>query len=300
MKWDRLLEWMTHIGTGPWSGFRDAVDELDEGAAGGEGQVLYRRLRIALSDLGHVDFFVGGSPRWRVRRPALMGLAGSGTRHVFAGGRTTALAKCIAETATNAGAVVTTDESSCGLSRMQIDSDPVTLQLAAESLGIQYLPNAAAQLAARLPLLRQILNTAAPAVEPINWAVRSWSFHDAQWVPERLNRTVREYSNRHGVRRYLLGLGRHGFREIEKRAAIYCAALVRRERIVNYSYGDRALRVPFWAPLPEEHARIACLASGALASAEGGRLVFQSLDPRIASALLVSLGQGFPMPEDSP
>ena len=33
MKWDRLLEWMTHVGSGPWDAFRQSVDELDEESA---------------------------------------------------------------------------------------------------------------------------------------------------------------------------------------------------------------------------------------------------------------------------
>lgn len=301
MKWDRLLEWMTHVGSGPWSAFRDAVAELDEGAALEEEPILFRSLRIALSDLGHVDFFVNGSRRWQVRRPALVGLAGSSTEHVFAGGRTSTLTSSLAEAATDAGAIVTIGEIRPGLSRIHIEGNPATLCRTAESLQIQYLPNAAAELTSRIPPLLHTLKTAAPATEPINWAVRSWSFKDAKWVPERLDRTVREYNNRHGVRRYLVGLGRRqGYREIEKRASIYCAALLRSERIVRYSCRDRSLCVPLWAPLPEGHARAACLAGGALAVVEGGQLVFKNLDPRIASALLVSLGQGFPMPEASP
>lgn len=300
MKWDLLLEWMTHMGSGPWSVFRDAVDELDEGAAGDHEHepVFYRNLRIALSDLGHVDFFVEGTHRWQVRRPVLLGLAGSATEHVFSGGRTSALAKSLAGAAFDAGAVVTIDESRPGLSRIHINGEPNTLQSAAKNLGIQYLPKAAARLTAWLPVLRKTLNSARMAEEPISWTVRSLSFRDAQWVPERLDNTVREYTNRHGVRRFLLAVGRRRvFHEIEKRAAVYCAALIRNERIVDYSYSNQTLRVPFWAPLPAEHARAACLASGSLAGVVDKGLVFKNIDPRIASALMVTLGQGIPMPE---
>ena len=301
MKWDRLLEWMTHIGSGPWSAFRNAVDELDGSSPGEEGDRLYRGLRVALSDLGHADFFVQGSRRWHVRRPALAVLVGNSTSHLLIGGRTVSLTGSIVEAAEAIGAVVRMGESVPDLSEVRIDGDPAGLQRVAEKLGLQYLPSAAAGLAARLPLLRHTLKAAALAEEPINRAVRSWCFRAAAWVPERLDRTVREYSSRHGVRRYLVGVDRrHTFREIDKRAALYCAALVKNERIVDYTYGDRTVRVPIWAPLPEEHARIACLATGSLASVEAGKFVFKNLDPRIAAALLVSLGQGFPMPEASP
>jgi hypothetical protein len=228
-------------------------------------------------------------------------LVGNSTSHLLIGGRTVSLTGSLVEAAEAIGAVVRMGESVPDLSEVRIDGDPAGLQRLAEKLGLQYLPSAAAGLAARLPLLRHTLKAAALAEEPINWAVRSWCFRTAAWVPERLDRTVREYSSRHGVRRYLVGVDRrHTFREIDKRAALYCAALVKNERIVDYTYGDRTLRVPIWAPLPEEHARIACLATGSLASVETGKFVFKNLDPRIAAALLVSLGQGFPMPETSP
>ena len=84
---DRLLEWMTHLGSGPWDAFREAVDDLDDGESGDDAQKLHRALRIVFSDLGHADFFVNGSRRWRVRRPALAELIGCGARHMFIGGR---------------------------------------------------------------------------------------------------------------------------------------------------------------------------------------------------------------------
>ena len=137
--------------------------------------------------------------------------------------------------------------------------------------------------------------------EPINWAVSSWSFREARWVPGRGDRTLREYSNRHGMRRYLLSVDRgDSLREVEKRTGIYCAALMRKERIVNYSHRDHTLRVPIWAPLPAEHARAACLARGAPASREDGSLVFKGVDWDTAATLLASLGQVVRMPVSSP
>jgi hypothetical protein len=112
--------------------------------------------------------------------------------------------------------------------------------------------------------------------------------------------TVREYSNRHGVRRYVVDVGRAGLREVEKRASVYCAALSRGVRIVRYSYEDRHLRVPRWAPLPEVYARSACLAGGRLGVLSNEEIVFENIDPCVASRLLVGLGQGFPMRTGKP
>jgi hypothetical protein len=296
MKWDLLLEWMTHLGSGAWGTFREAVAELADGESDPEEQGLYRTLRIVLSDLGHVNFFVEGSRHWHVLRPALVGLA-EVSEHLFVGGRTRSLVDRLAAAAMVVGAAVTVDEIVPGLSRVHILGDPSALRAAAGGLGIEYVPAAAALLSARLPPIRSTTEAAQPVEEPINWSVRSWSFQDEKWIAYKRVRTVLEYSNRHSVRRYFVHLGRSGLREIEKRSSFYCAALLRNARIVRYSHHERSLRVPRWAPLPEVYARAACLASGRLGTLRGDEVVFDNVDPRLASTLLVALGQGFPMAE---
>lgn len=295
-KWDLLLEWMTHLGSGAWGAFREAAAELADDDV--DEHALVRTLRITLSDLGHVDFFIDGSRRWCVTRPALVGLSESGA-HLFVGGRTRSLLEQLCETVAS-GATVSLAESIPGLSRVNVTGDPEAVAAAAESIGIEYVADAAATLSARLPSIKAVLKAAQPAQEPINWTVRSWSFQDERWANERLERTVREYSNRHGVRRYLVDVGKAGLREIEKRASIYCAAFVRGVRIVRYSHHERRLRVPRWAPLPEIYARTACLAGGQLGVLSEDDILFANVDPGTASTLLVGLGQGFPQPDARP
>ena len=299
MKWDILLEWMTHVGSGPWDAFRHAVDELDEGPKE-DRQALYRSLRIALSDLGHADFFVGGSRRWRARRPALVGISKGEREHVFTGGRNARLASELAVAARIAEAVVSVEQDHPGLSRVHVEGDPVRLAAIAQDLGIDYVRNGAATLAALLPQLRSTLEVSKEAEEPIGWNVRSWSFAEAQWVEGRLNRSLREYTNRHGVRRYLVDIERRKpLREVEKRAGMYCAALAGKTRLMSYSEEEQTLGVPWWAPLPAEHARVACLTGGRLGFLKAEHIVFNGVDWRIASTLLASLGQGVPMPRSS-
>ena len=298
MNCELLLEWMTHLGAGPWAAFRDAIDELS-GTEDRIEQSVYRNVRTALSDLGHADFFVGSSRHWRVRRPALAALSES-TKHIFIGGRTRALTDKLAKAGSEVGALTTVSEAAPRLSRVFVEGDPNTLRSISGELGIQYLQQAAAQVAASVPRIRQLLEAATKTAEPLNWAARSWSFDDGQWVPERLNNTVREYTNRHGVRRYLLSTGQSELREVERRASIYCAAFIRGNRFARYSCSDRCLRVPRWAPLPEAYARAACLAGGLPAAVQGGELVFCDVEPTIALTLLVALGQGFPRLETLP
>lgn len=299
MNCDLLLEWMTHLGSGPWGAFRDAVDVIADPRTDIDEKALYRRIRVAFSDLGHVDFFVSGTRRWQVRRPALAVLDG-GIQHLFVGGRTRLLVHNLERAATSAGVVVTTTESIYGPSRIAIEGDPATVRIIAKNLDIKYLSHIAADLTACTPRVSQTIASAERVSEPVNWIVRSWSFADATWVPGRIDRTVREYSNRYGQRRHLLTLGGKDLREVGTREAIYCAAFLRGIGVVRYSASERRLHVPRWAPLPEAYARAACLAGGSLAKAIGGDLVYNSVDPRIALVLLVSLGQGYPMLEARP
>lgn len=293
--WDLLLEWMTHLGSGSWAAFREAVEELADDKDLVDDQALVRTLRIAFSDLGHVDFFIEGSRRWRVLRPALVGLSQSG-EHLFVGGRTRSLMERLCGNVSSR-ITVTTADALPGLTRVHVRGEREAVAGLAESLEIEYVADAAALLLRRLPPIRAALEAGQAAQEPINWSVRSWSFQERKWVNGRLDRTVREYSNRHGVRRYLVHAGKSGLREVEKRASVYCAAFVRHARIATYSHDERRLRVPRWAPLPAIYARAACLAAGCLGVLSDGAIVFDGLDPRVASTLLVGLGQGFPMPE---
>lgn len=292
-RWDLLLEWMTHLGSGAWGAFREAVAELADGDV--DEQSVARMLRIALSDLGHVDFFVEGSRRWRVLRPALAGLSESG-EHLFVGGRTRSLLERLRK-ALASHATVTVTESIPELSRVHVTGDPKAIVAALEGIDIEYVADAAGRMSAHLQPIRAALAAAQLAPEPINWSMRSWSFQDERWVNERLERTVREYSNRHGVRRYLVHGGRLGLREIEKRASFYCAALARGARVAHFSHDEKRLSVPRWAPLPEMFARAACLSGGHLGALSDGEILFENVDPQVASTLLIGLGQGYPMPE---
>jgi hypothetical protein len=290
---DLLLEWMTHLGSGAWEAFREAVVELSSEDAPLDEQPLLRALRIALSDLGHVDFFVEGSRRWRVLRPALVRLSRD-REHLFVGGRTRSLVKQLRDALTS-HATVSVSEINLGPSLIHVVGDPDFLSATVEGIGMEYVTNAAARLCGRVPAVRHLLEAGPRTEEPINWSMRSWSFEGQEWVSEKLERTVREYSNRHGVRRYLVHSGRTGLCEIEKRASIYCAALVRAARIVQYSGNDRCLRVPRWAPLPATYARAACLSSGRLGTLRDDHILFENIEFGVAAMLLVGLGQGFPM-----
>ena len=295
-KWDRLLEWMTHLGFGPWAAFRDAVGELDDGADDDRPR-LRRSLRVVLSDMGHADFSFVSSPRWRMRRPALVGVPQGEGEHLFTGGRSADLLARLIGAARDAGAPVAIDEDSPGLSRVRVWEESARVEDLARRLEIDYLENGAQALASFLPSVHEIVEVAQEEDEPIGWEARSWSFGEARWVEGRRSHSLCEYANRYGVRRDLLDVGPgRPLLKVERRVGIYCAALLARRRIITYSQADRSLRVPWWAPLPSEHARVACLAAGRPARLHDGRIVFAGVDPRFASTLLGSLAQVEPAP----
>ena len=300
MRWDQLLEWMSHVGSGTWDTFREMVDGLaDERENDTYRRALHRSLRIALSDLGHADFFIDGSRRWRVRHPALVGLSHGDTEHMFTGGRSASLTSDLSASVQDAGAVVETDEDFPQLSRVRVRGEPKRLERIAQDLGIDYLGDGAARLAALLSPLYSELTICRKVAEPIGWNVRSWSFTSTRWVEGRLQHSLREYSNRHGVLRYMVDTGhRRPLREVDRRSGMYYAALSQEKRLISYSHTDQALRVPRWAPLPPEHSRVACIAAGRLASLTNGHIVFHPVNYPIASTLLASLGQGVPRISD--
>lgn len=293
MNWELLLEWMTHVGSGRWSAFRDAAAELS-GAEDDDLQNLCRSLRITLSDLGHADFFVEGTSRWSVRRPALLGLL-SREGAVFGGGRTRRLLSSLTDAASEAGVRTAAVDLGSGVSQVQVAAPPARLADLARALGIEYVPAATNAISSRLTPVRRLLEHAPACAEPVNWAIRSWSFDSKEWVDGRLRRTAREYSSRHGARRYMVDIGHGELRELEKREAIYAAALLRSWRILDYDAAGNRLRVPRSAPLPDLHARAACLAGGTLPQTNDGFLVFGEVPPDAASVLCVLLGQGHPL-----
>ncbi len=294
LKWDALLEWMTHLGSGRWGAYREAVAELS-GSKDVELQDLCRTLRIVLSDLGHADFFVDGTRRWKIRKPALLGLQPSSGQAVLGGGRARHLVDAVSTAARAAGLDLSTADAGVGLSQVRVTGTALELSDVAVAAHIEYIPAASAFVASQLTPIREALGNAPMQEEPFNWTVRSWSFEAMGWAKGRLPKTAREYSNRYGVRRYMVEVRRGRLCEINKREAVFAAALLRRARITSYRADKQVLEVPLTAPLPDPFARAACLASGRISAVSGGRLRFQEVPPEAAAVLLVSLGQRHPL-----
>jgi uncharacterized membrane protein len=285
---------MTHLGSGSWSSFRNAVEELSNDTDPDPPQ-LTRNLRILLSDLGHVDFFIDGARRWQVLRPALLGTACGGA-FLFAGGRSRALLKQLSAAAADAGLSLQAASLENGLSRVHIIANPDAAAKVAVALGIDCFPQAAMHVAAQCPALRHAIESAPVFAEPANWTVESWSFADQTWTTGAIADTARRYTSRFGVRRYMVPAGKTRFKELAPREAIHAAALLRGQLIAKYDREAKRLTVPRLAPLPALFARAACLSAGICSRAQASELVFERVAPDVAAIMLTRLGHRYSVP----
>lgn len=298
MSAETLLHWMGHMGAGHWGTFRAAIAELYSIDNREVLSRVVRDLRLALSDLGHADFFVSGSRRWRAREPALSGLEHEGHALVI-GGRNEALCRTLALVSRRVGASLSRQSTGRqDVERLLVSAaDNIELQRIADEVAIPFIPRTGCRLAVALPELKAEVAEAPLIVEPANWEVQSWSFKMLKWMPGRLNKTARVYINRHGVRWHVLHVGRRRLRSMDRYEAIYAAACHDGRHIVRYDPVSQELSVPGRAPLPERYSRAACLASGLLPHFVDGRLIYRGIPPLLASILLSRLGQPPAPPE---
>ena len=287
-----LLRWMTHVGSGRWAAFRSRVAELS-GETDDGLRTLCRRLRIGLSDLGHVDFFVDGTRRWRVRQPVLAGLS-SDRSAIFTGGRVPRLVSSLhgaVEATPSCKLSVAPPSDSSHVERILVEGEPDALVEVAEVVGIRFIPDAAFCLAMAEPRMEARVAAAPRSPEPINWEVHSWSFDQVAWIPGRLRKTARMYVNRHGMRRHLAELGQKGLVSLDRREAVYAAAWRAQHDLAHYDAATGTLRTPTASPLPEGLSRAACLAAGTVASVAQRHLHYHSIAPLLGWMILDKLGQ---------
>ena len=292
MNFDVLIYWMTHLGEGSWGSFRKAIQELVPEHT--DLSALCRNLRIHLSELGYVDFFVDKSQKWRVRAPILGGLVNHPEIAVLCGGRTPKLLATIQRA---------TEQNKCKFSvipgndiqsKIQIEGAEKALQSVANSIGIQFIPNLAKMLFASVVSIEKQLDEALEENAPHNWPVRSFDLQQQKWVEDLLPNTAREYSTVYGEHRYFVANSADKLLALSKRESIYAAAMLKSVCIARYDTNLHTLSVPSTAPLPDNFARVACLSSGQPSRYKNGSLVYEDLSPSIAALLLVSTGQPFP------
>lgn len=292
MTLDVLHHWLTHLREGSWNQFRKAVEELAPSDT--DTSLLCRTLRLRLSELGHVDFFLEGSQTWRVRSPVLGGLQNSPGVAVLCGGRTPKLISALENAAKKSHCQLNLGSIAEGISIIELEGTEETIATAAIDTGVLYIPDCAALLCQSLiPIIKQ-LEVATEAFAPANWTVRSFDLQSKRWVEGLLPCTAYEYTTRYQVRRYFVCLQKGKLVEMPKREAVYAAAALRGVSLAAYNWNNRTLSTPTSAPFPEMYARIACLSSGRPSRIEQEYLVYDDIAPDLAAFLLVAAGQPHP------
>lgn len=287
-----LLHWFTHVGEGSWPTFRRALSAI---APDEDQDATATRMRIRLSEMGHVGFFINGSNRWRTYTPVLGGLC-KPQQAFLSGGRTPRLVRRLARSCEKAACSMAASSASDGLDRILVAGPHEAMGQAAREAGLSFVPDIARAMSAELVSLEVILRAAAPAAAPANWSVRSFDLQTLRWVDGLVQDTAYEYRSRYGPRRHYVRARRHYLLHLERRAAVYAAARLHRLALLSYDAQRERLLVPRGAPLPEAMARVAAACSGMSAAEDGGRLVYVGVPPVIAAVLMVAVGQLPPEP----
>lgn len=290
MSGELLLHWLSHLGEGTWRKFRDAVASMLPPEEDGGAKFVYWSNR--LEELGHVDFFVDGSQRWRVRQPMLAGVCSLHGEAVLCGARSPHIVQTLEAAANKEGCEFVISSLPALPARVAITGTVAQITAVAKQCQLPYRRNYSEAMCDELP---QLLSAPAPVEEePAGWQVRSFDFRANKWINGRLPRTAREYESRFGLLRYFWCDQQNRLRPAAKREAIYASAAVQRVMLAQYNWQRRSLIMAAATPLPKEFMRAACLCSGMPPNYEGGELVVENVPPSVASLLLVSAGQPHP------
>jgi hypothetical protein len=292
MNWDILLHWMTHMGEGSWDGFKDAVARLapqDEAL-----DELFVRLRLYLSDMGHAEFFIGGSRRWRVLPPVLAGLAAQSDAAVLCGGRTRQLSGILTTYAKAAGCLVSLEDAADGPTALRVTGEPAALASAASAAGIRFVSDYASALCREVVPVYEMFECAPEESAPTNWSRKSFDFDSMSLVDGFRPNSACECSPRRGLPRWYVHTRRGRLRAMPKREAIYTAAMLQRVTLLRYDSEIRRLLSPVRVPPPELFSRVACLCAGTRGRVEGRLIVFDQVPLETAAVLCVAAGQSHP------
>jgi hypothetical protein len=290
MSGEALMHWLSHLGEGTWARFRAAVAGIMPPDSDAKRMLQFWRNR--LSDLGHVDFFVDGSQRWRVRQTVLTELCGFERRAALCGARSPMIVQSLEVAAKKYGCRFEVNALSNLPSRVVIAGDHEQIERVARECKLNYIPRYAENLCRDLRPVAAASDGVSD--EPAEWQVWSFDPESRSWVAGRLPKAARKYESKHGEVLYFWCDWQDKLRSAPKREAVYASAAVQRETLAAYDWERRSLAMPAAAPLPENYMRAACLCSGMPPRYEGGLLLCENVAPMVASILLVLAGQPHP------
>ncbi len=295
---DALLRWVSELGSGSWQQFREACDHL---------QLVPSVALRGLSVLGHAEI------SWRSRRfacaPAtLTTIPLMPGRLLLCGQRGSDGLAEIARVAAESEIDVDLEgegshQFGLGPRTVLVDAEPDQAADFAATAGLRFAPQAAEAIAASLPAVGFPVSVEPGApderfprcpldpdmLEPCWDAPGNGSYEDGLWSWEGFQGR-RSFLRRDGEW-FHIPIREHGPYLIERPPGA--------PELMRYDLANRLMYVNAHAPLPELHARAACLCSGRLPlrqhyAADHAEDQYVNVSPTVAEAIATSLRAGEP------
>lgn len=310
MNVNELLIWLSAKGSGSWSRYRAAVDELQicngadesgddllEDALDGGGLRIHHRLRLNLERLGHAEFFRRNFPMgWRIVPPtfavndehasAVGILCGARTAEVIARVEGTVASSRLERTA----------QSECPDRVRILGDNQDQLKQLAQSTGLFYQSDAAHTLLATSPPIDNLqLRTLTELPFGEDWTVSRFSSSRLGWT----------MSTADEARVSTLGLFRFDIRyrihyylrqskltyKVPVQVGKYVVLRRKRRHVVSYDSKNKVLSVPVSCRPPLLIDRALTLCTGLIPAIEEGKLKYGSVPKEIAYNALELLRQ---------
>jgi len=305
-----LVIWLSAKGSGSWSRFRAAVNELylSDDFIGDDEDVIesapasgdlpfHHRLRLNLERLGHAEFFCKDFKNgWRVVPPTLACLSnGSEAVGILCGARPEQLLVQI-ENSAAAPRIMVDDQPECPNRIQIIAQDQSQLRQIAESTGLYFLPDAARMLLAAIPPVdNPQLRAQSEMPFGADWEVSRFSVNKLQWSsvsPDEARSAFfglfRFYV--HFQNHYYLCLHGKSYR-IPVQIGKYIVLRKGRRRVVSYDENKQTLSIPVSCRPPALIDRALTLCTGLIPVVENGQLTFNNINKTTALTSLELMRQ---------
>lgn len=296
---DELLYYLTLKQSGTWEQWKFVTQQFEETTT-----IASSVLASRFSQCAHVEFDFDGTLEWNIAPTVLAGIEGQNGATdvaVLCGARTSELEERIDEWAHACGVSLTRETGTGGLPKViSAKGDESALVGLATCIGISWQPRASGFLGALLPQISDLIRLGRAIVqlptghETLVYDVSSLTFesHDArrgETAEGSLYRVMRNGRPEHWYR------DGEWLRKTSWAAGAHRALAVNGICVVEYLPETQSLHVPFRAPLPILHARVAKLCSVKLPvetdrDATGRRRnVYRDVPPHIARTIINSL-----------
>lgn len=305
-----LLIWLSAKGSGNWSRFRTAVDDLslpndpigddedlNENAPVGGGLSVQHRLRLNLERLGHTEFFRKDFQNgWRVVPPTLACLRkNSEAVGTLCGARTGQLLEHVGNTDSTFQTTFSIQQE-CP-DRIQIIANYESqLQKFADSVGLYFQPNAVRMLLAAVPPVdNPQLRTPTELPFGTDWDVNRFSSRKLKWVSASSGEAASAFF---GLFKFYLRFQNHYYLclsgnayKVPVQVGKYIVLRQKRRHVISYDEDKQTLSMPVSCRPPPLIDRALTLCSGLIPDVENGRLEYSNINKTTALTSLALLRQ---------